>query len=46
MEKLIVSLSPHDHANDSVQRNMYAVLIALLLMMNIHRTYNPYQKHY
>lgn len=30
MEKLIVSLSPHDHANDSVQRNMYAVLIALV----------------
>lgn len=30
MEKLIVSLSPHDHANDSVQRNMYAVLIALI----------------
>lgn len=30
MEKLIVSLSPHDHVNDSVQRNMYAVLIALI----------------
>ena len=30
MEKLIVSLSPHDHANDNVQRNMYAVLIALI----------------
>ena len=28
--KLIVSLSPHDHANDSVQRNMYGVLIALI----------------
>jgi len=30
MEKLIVSLSPHDHSNDSVQRNMYSVLIALV----------------
>lgn len=30
MEKLIVSLSPHDHSSDSVQRNMYAVLIALI----------------
>lgn len=28
--KLIVSLSPHDHANDSVQKNMYGVLIALI----------------
>ena len=28
--KLIVSLSPHDHAADSVQRNMYSVLIALI----------------
>ena len=27
---LIVSLSPHDHANDSVQKNMYGVLIALI----------------
>ena len=28
--KLIVSLSPHVHNNDSVQRNMYGVLIALI----------------
>lgn len=28
--KLIVSLSPHDHSDDSVQRNMYGVLIALI----------------
>ncbi|MBO7417659.1 MAG: RnfABCDGE type electron transport complex subunit D [Bacteroidaceae bacterium] len=28
--KLIVSPSPHDHANDSVQKNMYGVLIALI----------------
>ena len=28
--KLLVSLSPHDHANDSVQKNMYGVLIALV----------------
>ena len=28
--KLLVSLSPHDHANDSVQKNMYGVLIALI----------------
>lgn len=28
--KLIVSLSPHVHSGDSVQRNMYGVLIALV----------------
>ncbi|EGJ72246.1 electron transport complex, RnfABCDGE type, D subunit [Bacteroides coprosuis DSM 18011] len=28
--KLIVSLSPHIHSGDSVQRNMYGVLIAML----------------
>lgn len=28
--KLIISLSPHVHNNDSVQRNMYGVLIALI----------------
>lgn len=28
--KLIVSLSPHVHSNDSVQKNMYGVLIALI----------------
>ena len=28
--KLLVSLSPHDHANDSVQKNMHGVLIALI----------------
>ena len=28
--KLIVSLSPHVHNNDSVQKNMYGVLIALV----------------
>ena len=30
MGKLIVSLSPHAHGTDSVERNMYGVLIALL----------------
>ena len=30
MNKLIVSLSPHIHGNDSVERNMYGVIIALL----------------
>ena len=30
MSKLIVSLSPHAHGNDSVERNMYGVIIALV----------------
>ena len=30
MGKLIVSLSPHAHGTDSVEKNMYGVLIALL----------------
>lgn len=30
MNKLTVSLSPHVHSGDSVQRNMYGVLIALV----------------
>ncbi len=30
MNRLIVSLSPHVHSNDSVKKNMYGVLIALL----------------
>ncbi len=30
MGKLIVSLSPHAHGNDSVEKNMYGVVIALL----------------
>ena len=30
MSKLIVSLSPHAHGNDSVERNMYGVIYALL----------------
>ena len=30
MSKLIVSLSPHAHGTDSVERNMYGVLIALI----------------
>lgn len=30
MGKLIVSLSPHAHANDSVEKNMYGVIIALV----------------
>ena len=29
-KKLIVSLSPHVHGRDSVQRNMYGVCIALI----------------
>ena len=30
MKQLIVSLSPHAHGNDSVERNMYGVIIALI----------------
>lgn len=30
MSKLIVSLSPHAHGKDSVERNMYGVIIALI----------------
>lgn len=30
MGKLIVSLSPHAHSNDSVEKNMYGVIIALV----------------
>ena len=30
MGKLIVSLSPHTHGNDSVEKNMYGVIIALV----------------
>ena len=30
MSKLIISLSPHAHGGDSVERNMYNVLIALV----------------
>jgi electron transport complex protein RnfD len=30
MNKLVVSLSPHAHGTDTVERNMYGVLIALL----------------
>ena len=30
MNKLIVSLSPHAHGTDSVERNMYGVIIALM----------------
>ena len=30
MGKIIVSLSPHAHGTDSVERNMYGVIIALL----------------
>ena len=30
MSKLIISLSPHAHGTDSVERNMYGVIIALL----------------
>ncbi len=30
MSKLIVSLSPHTHSGDSVERNMYGVIVALL----------------
>ena len=33
MDKLIVSLSPHVHGGDSVQKNMYGVCIALLPAM-------------
>ena len=28
--KFIVSLSPHVHSGDSVQKNMYGVIIALI----------------
>ena len=30
MGKLIVSLSPHAHGTDSVERNMYGVIVALV----------------
>ncbi len=30
MSKLVVSLSPHAHGNDSVEKNMYGVVLALL----------------
>lgn len=30
MEKLIISPSPHIHSGDSVERNMYAVILALI----------------
>ena len=30
MSKLIVSLSPHAHGTDSVEKNMYGVVLALL----------------
>lgn len=30
MGKLVVSLSPHTHGNDTVERNMYGVVIALI----------------
>ena len=30
MGKLIVSLSPHAHGSDTVEKNMYGVIIALL----------------
>ena len=30
MAKLIVSLSPHAHGSDTVERNMYGVIIALV----------------
>ena len=30
MRKLIVSLSPHAHGTDTVERNMYGVVIALI----------------
>ena len=30
MDKLIVSLSPHAHGTDSVERNMWGVIIALI----------------
>ena len=29
MDQLIISPSPHIHSGDSIERNMYAVLIAL-----------------
>lgn len=30
MSKLIVSLSPHAHGNESVEKNMYGVIVALV----------------
>ena len=30
MAKFVVSLSPHAHGTDSVERNMYGVIIALI----------------
>ena len=31
--KLVISLSPHVHGGDSVKKNMYGVLIALILSL-------------
>ena len=30
MNKLVISLSPHVHSGDSIEKNMYGVLIALI----------------
>jgi electron transport complex protein RnfD len=39
MSKLIVSLSPHIHANDSVEKNMRNVIIALLPVLGVSVAY-------
>ena len=39
MPKLIVSLSPHIHANDSVEKNMRNVIIALLPVLGVSVAY-------
>ena len=35
--KLVVSLSPHVHSGDSVQKNMYWVCIALVPALLVHQ---------
>ena len=39
MGKLIVSLSPHAHGTDSVEKNMYGVIIALIPALLVSFTY-------
>ena len=39
MSKLIVSLSPHIHANDSVEKNIRNVIIALLPVLGVSVAY-------
>ena len=44
MNKLIVSLSPHVHGGDSVQKNMYGVLIALITAFLVSLTFSDWAR--